>query len=190
MGMFLSTFKVYNLHVSNLLLQTKLFRPTLRPSLIIRSPLVERLNAGLDHARLMLISAPAGFGKTTLATTWLNTLTAGQTNIGWLSLDENDNDPIRFLSYLIAALQSAVPSIGETAVQLLQSPQPPPAETILTLLINDISQQVQPLILVLDDYHVIAETAVHQALAFLLEHLPPQLHLLITTRSDPALPLS
>ncbi|MBK7896527.1 MAG: AAA family ATPase [Anaerolineaceae bacterium] len=171
-------------------MQTKLFRPSLRPSLIIRSPLIERLNAGLDHARLTLISAPAGFGKTTLATTWLNTLTARHTNIGWLSLDENDNDPIRFLSYLIAALQTAVPSIGETAVQLLQSPQPPPADTILTLLINDISQQVQPLILVLDDYHVVAETAVHQALAFLLEHLPPQLHLLITTRSDPALSLS
>lgn len=181
---------LYTLHVSDLLLQTKLFRPSLRPSLITRSPLIERLNTGLDHARLTLISAPAGFGKTTLVTTWLNTLTAGQTNSGWLSLDENDNDPIRFLSYLIAALQTAVPSIGKTAGQLLQSPQPPAVESMLTILINEISQQDQPLILVLDDYHVILETAVHQALAFLLEHLPPQLHLLLTTRSDPVLPLS
>ncbi|MBK8903961.1 MAG: AAA family ATPase [Anaerolineaceae bacterium] len=171
-------------------MQTKLFRPSLRPSLITRSPLIERLNTGLDYARLTLISAPAGFGKTTLVTAWLETLNAEQANIGWLSLDQNDNDPIRFLSYLIAALQTAVPSIGETAVRFLQSPQPPAAETILTLLINDISQVGQPIVLVLDDYHVIAAASVHQILAFLLDHLPPLFHLLITTRSDPQLPLS
>lgn len=194
---FSATF-LYNGPVSDLLLQTKLFKPALRPSLITRPHLIDRLNAGLGNgtqgfaARLTLVCAPAGFGKTTLIADWGLRIAEldSHPQLCWLSLDENDNDPIRFLAYLIAALQTAVPGIGETAVRFLQSPQPPAAETILTLLINDVSQCHQPIILVLDDYHVITIPPVHQILIFLLDHLPPLFHLLITSRSDPPLPLS
>ena len=187
--------------MAGLILQTKLFKPSLRPSLITRPHLIAQLNATLGQgtqgfaARLTLVSAPAGFGKTTLIADWLSQLTihkaiADCPQFCWLSLDEFDNDPVRFLSYLIAALQTAVPDIAQTAVNLLQSPEPPAAEAILTLLINDVSQNDQPIILVLEDYHVITTPSVHQALVFLLDHLPPLLHLLITTRSDPPLHLS
>jgi len=179
--------------MADVLLQTKLYRPTRslaqRPFLIPRPHLSHKLDSSLSR-KLTLVSAPAGFGKTTLVATWLDELAEEQIGIGWLSLDEYDNDLVRFLAYLVAALQTAVPGIGETAVKLLQSPQPPPAETILTLLINHISQHDQSLVLALDDYHAVTTPAIHQALAFLLDHLPPQLHLLITTRSDPPLPLS
>jgi LuxR family maltose regulon positive regulatory protein len=179
--------------MADVLLQTKLYRPARslaqRPFLVPRSHLNHKLDTGLSR-KMTLISAPAGFGKTTLVAAWLDELDGKRIGIGWLSLDDNDNDLVRFLSYLVAALQTAVPAIGETAVHLLQSPQPPPPETTLTLLINDISQHDQPLILVLDDYHAITTPAIHQALVFLLDHLPPHLHLLITTRSDPPLPLS
>ncbi|HEX6386100.1 MAG TPA: tetratricopeptide repeat protein [Anaerolineae bacterium] len=182
-------------------MQTKLFKPAPRPSLITRPHLIEQLNASLGQgtqgftARLTLVSAPAGFGKTTLIANWLAQLPIANRelsvdNCAWLSLDESDNDPVRFLSYLIAALQTAVPHIGQAAVQLLQSSQPPAAEAILTSVINDVSQNDQPIILVLEDYHVIDTPTVHQALTFLLDHLPPLLHLLITTRSDPPLHLS
>lgn len=191
----------YNTPVSDVLLQTKFFKPALRPTLINRHHLTDHLHASVGNGingfavRLTLVSAPAGFGKTTLIAAWLAQLSvlgsqpSGKQTV-WLSLDENDNDPIRFLVYLVAALQKAVPEVGQTAVQLLQSPQSPPAETILILLINALSQIDTPLILVLDDYHVITATAIHQALAFLLDHLPPQLHLVLITRSDPPLPLS
>lgn len=175
--------------MSHVLLQTKLYHPRPRPALVPRPRLSEQLNAGLN-GKLTLVTAPAGFGKTTLVSEWLHHPQFTVHDYCWLSLDEDDNDLVRFLAYLIAALQTAVSSIGETAARLLQSAQPPAAEAILTLLINDISRNDQPLILVLDDYHVIETTAIHRALTFLLDHLPPQLHLLITTRSDPALPLS
>ena len=184
-----------------MLLQTKFFKPTLRPTLITRQQLTTQLNARVGSGtngfavRLTLVSAPAGFGKTTLISAWLAQLPAvhaqsSNKQSAWLSLDESDNDPIRFLIYLTAALQTAVPEVGQTAVHLLQSPQPPPLATILTLLINELSQTKTPLTLVLDDYHVITAAAIHQALAFLLEHLPPQLHLILMTRSDPPLPLA
>ncbi|HRQ42552.1 MAG TPA: LuxR C-terminal-related transcriptional regulator [Chloroflexota bacterium] len=187
--------------MSDLLLQTKLFKPSLRPALINRTHLINRLNESLGigtlgfAVRLVLVCAPAGFGKTTLVSAWLADLTTANPQFSggvtaWLSLDESDNDPVRFLTYLIAALQTAVPGLGETAVKALQSPQPAPPETILTLLINEISQIDVSIVLVLDDYHVIAAPAIHLALSFLIEHLPPQLHLLITSRIDPALPLS
>lgn len=187
--------------MSGLLLQTKLFKPTPRPSLITRPQLINRLNDGLGlgtegfAARLTLVSAPAGFGKTSLITSWLAQLAASGAapsgaQTAWLSLDEGDNDPVRFLTYLAAALQTAVPDTGEAAIRDLQSPEPPPAEAVLTLLINDVIRHGQPVILVLSDYHAISTPAVHQALAYLLDHLPPLLHLLITTRSDPPLHLS
>lgn len=185
---------LYTTRVSELLLQTKFFRPALRPSTITRQHLIDRLNGALGEgapgfvARLTLVSAPAGFGKTTLVSAWLAQL-APRVATAWLSLEDDDNDPVRFLVYLLAALQTAVVGLGQAAFVSLQSPQPPTAETILTLLINEIGTADRPIVLVLDDYHVITTPAIHKALAFLLEHLPPSLHLLLTTRSDPPLPL-
>ena len=166
-------------------LQTKLYLPPLRPNLIPRPYLGQKLNAGLN-SQLILVSAPAGYGKTTLVAAWL----AGQeTSCGWLSLDEGDNDPARFLAYIIAALQTAVPDIGAPALALMQSPQPPLSD-VLVALVNDLTAQAGPLLLILDDYHMIVATAVHDLVTFLLNHAPPSLHFLILTRADPPLPLS
>jgi LuxR family maltose regulon positive regulatory protein len=186
------------------LLTTKLHVPPARPAWVPRRRLVERLNTGLGQAdgfarKLTLISAPAGFGKTTLVTEWLRrlnpTLHAGQQgsaepSFTWLSLDENDNDPVRFLTYLLAALQEIDPTIGQAAQTLLGAPQPPPPESFLTSLINDVAATPHPFVLVLDDYHLIRTLPIHQQLAFLLEHQPPQMHLVIATREDPPLPLA
>jgi LuxR family maltose regulon positive regulatory protein len=165
---------------------TKLFIPPPRPNAVPRSGLIARLNEGL-HRRLTLISAPAGFGKTSLASTWI--AGCGRPT-GWLSLDDADNDPVRFLTYLVAALQTIAPTIGAGVVGPLQSPQPPPIEALLPILLNELAAMPQPAILVLDDYHVLDARTIDTALAFLLEHLPPQLHLVIATREDPALPLA
>ncbi len=159
---------------------------------------MQRLNEGLAAGRtpsVALISAPAGFGKTTLVSEWITS--CGQP-VAWLSLDEGDNDPIRFLTYLVAALQTLALSvaegiaakIGAGALAVLQSPQPPPAESILTILVNDITTLSDSFILVLDDYHVIDSKPVDQALTFLVEHQPPQMHLVIATREDPPLALA
>jgi LuxR family maltose regulon positive regulatory protein len=139
------------------------------------------------HRRLTLISAPAGFGKTTLLSEWA--AGCGQP-VAWLSLDDGDNDPARFLTYLIAALQKARPDVGKTALQMLHSPQPPPIETALTILINEIAESSRSVALILDDYHLIEAQAIHDGLTFLLDRLPPQLHLIIVTRADPPLPLN
>src|SRR4051794_12610931 len=167
-------------------LVTKLFIPRPRSSAVPRPRLIERLNEGLQRS-LSIISAPAGFGKTTLASEWA----AGcERPAAWLSLDEGDNDPTRFLAYLVAALQKIAANIGEGLLGALQSPQPPPAESILTALLNEITTVPDHFALVLDDYHVIDAKPVDHALTFLLEHLPPQMHLVITTREDPQLPLA
>ncbi|MCB9445945.1 MAG: hypothetical protein H6669_17095 [Ardenticatenaceae bacterium] len=169
------------------LLQTKLYVPRLRPSLVPRPHLITRLNRGL-HRKLTLISAPAGFGKTTLVSEWI---ADGERPFDWLSLDERDSDLTRFLTYLIAALQTHTPSLGKKALAMLESPDPPPAESILTILLNEIAAIPEEFALVLDDYHILdAAPPIDQALTFLLEHLPPQMHLVITTREDPPLPLS
>ncbi len=180
------------------LLATKLFIPASRPELVPRLRLVEQLNKGL-HRKLTLISAPAGFGKTTLLTEWIVKLRFSSSkenqnanSIAWLSLDEGDNDPVRFLSYVIAALNQAEGKnaiLGKGALSMLQSPQRLPAEAVLTALINDIITIPDRIVLVLDDYHLIETQPIHDALAFLLEHLPPQMHLVIATRQDPGLPL-
>ena len=172
--------------MSSPILTTKLYIPPVRPELVSRPRLIERLNAGL-HRKLTLVSAPAGFGKTTLVTEWLNS--AGRP-CTWLSLDEEDNDPARFLTYLVAALQRVDPNIGQAAQAMLQAPQPPPPEPLLTSLINDIAATPQPFILVLDDYHLIHTLPIHQQLAFLLAHQPPSMHLGLVSREDPPLPLS
>ncbi len=169
-------------------LRTKLFVPPVRPNLVPRPRLIERLNQGLELGhKLSLVSAPAGFGKTTLVSEWV---TGSDRPVAWLSPDERDNDPIRFLTYLVAALQIIKENCAERVLALLQSPQPPPTESILTALLNEISTIPDNFVLVLDDYHVIDAKAVDSAFTFLLEHLPPQMHLVITTREDPSLPLA
>ncbi len=166
-------------------LATKLFIPPPRPKAVARPRLIERLNEVL-HRRLALISAPAGFGKTTLASEWA----AGcGLPLAWLSLDERDSDPSRFLGYLIAALQAIKENLGAGPLGLLQSPQPPPMESILTALLNEAAAIPGHFVLVLDDYHIVDSQAVDQALGFLLEYMPSQMHLVITTREDPNLPL-
>ncbi len=173
------------------ILHTKLYSPPLRPSLIPRPQLIAKINHGLS-GKLTLVSAPAGFGKTTIMTEWLSQATIDCAQVGWFSLDEADNHPNQFLMYLVAALQTIDDDLGETAVTLLQSPQPVPKEAVLTSLLNDLaaSSAGQQLFLVLDDYHLITETAVHDALTYLLENLPPNMHLILITRADPPLPLA
>jgi class 3 adenylate cyclase len=170
------------------LLDTKLFIPRPRPQLVARPRLLARL-AGVA-GKLTLLSAPPGFGKTTLLSAWRATAAGGAVPLAWVSLDAADSDPLRFWSYVIAALDRLQPDSGATALALLQSPQPPPIETVLTPLLNALSTLPTDAVLVLDDYHLIDVPAIHSALAFLLDYLPPQLHLIITTRADPPLPLT
>ena len=179
--------------MSAILLQTKLFVPPQRSSLVARPRLIGTLNQGLA-GKLTLISAPAGFGKTTLVSSWLDSLQAESaapnlTRIAWLSLDENDSEVARFLAYVVAALQHIDPHIGKSALPLLQA-SPLPVSNVLTTLLNDIAKQPDSLMLVLDDYHAVDSSPIDEALTFLLDHLPPQLHLAITSREDPNLPLA
>ena len=173
-------------HASQLLIGTKLFVPAPRPDLVSRPRLLEQLDAGLS-ARLILLSGPAGFGKTTLLAEWLGSrrLTAC-----WLSLDPSDNSPATFLSYLLAALRIALPHLGEELLSPLRSSQPPPWEAVLPVLLNELSSAPDGLILVLDDLHVITSPSINAAVAFLLDNLPPQIHLVIATRADPVVPLA
>ena len=171
------------------LLTTKLYVPPTRAQLISRPRLIERLAEGLTRP-LTLISAPAGAGKTTLIGEWRASDAGRAYSLAWLSLDSEDNDPTRFLTYLIAALQTLRATIGEAALALLHSTPPAPPHAILTSLINDLAGLPAPFAAVLDDYHFIAAPPIHEALAFLLDHLPPQMHLIIATRADPPLPLA
>ncbi len=168
------------------LLTTKLYMPPIRPELVPRSHLIEHLNEGL-HRRLILISAPAGFGKTTLISVWIKNSGIAA---AWIALDEGDNDPARFLAYLVAALRTVEQDIGKGALSALQSPQPPDPETLLTALLNEINALPYRLILVLDDYHLITARPVHDAVTFLLDHLPPQMQVVMATRADPPLPIA
>lgn len=168
------------------ILATKLYVPRPRSKTVLRSRLSARLNGGL-HGKLSLISAPAGFGKTTLVTEWV--ADCGRP-AAWLSLDEADNDLSRFLTYFIAALQTAAPAVGGGLLSALQSPQPPPTNLLLTSLLNEIATLPDRFVLVLDDYHMIDSQPIDHALAFLLDHLPPQMHLVIASREDPHLPLA
>jgi LuxR family maltose regulon positive regulatory protein len=179
-------FPEYWLSMANPVLLTKLHIPFQRQNLVPRLRLLETLNLGLAH-RLILISAPAGYGKSTLIGEWIREtkLTAA-----WVSLDEGDNDLARFLDYCVAAIQTVFPEAGKTTQVMLQSPQRPAIEACLSLLINDLVEVERPIILVLDDYHLIQSQAVHDAVTFLLNHLPPQMHLVISTRADPPLPIS
>ncbi len=168
------------------LLATKLHLPRPRPGLVTRSRLDERLNLSLA-CQLTLVSTPAGFGKTTLLGSWAAHCGAG---VAWLSLDEGDNDPVRYLAHLLAALQTIDGCLGAEALAALQSPQPPPLEDLLIDLINQLSAFPAPCVLILDDYHLIEAAAVHSLLTFLLEHQPQPLHLVVASRADPPLPLA
>ncbi len=166
---------------------TKLYIPPSRSNLVLRPRLIEQLDEGLRRGyKLSLVCAPAGFGKTTLITEWA---CGSACDVAWLSLDEGDNDPVRFLTYLIAALRQVDGAIGQTLQPILQSPQLPPIQSLAALLVADIAAAATALILVLDDYHLITAAAVHQIVQFLLEHQPPEMHLVVITREDPLLPL-
>ena len=208
--------ETYKLHAAQPILATKLYIPSPRPNRVPRPRLTARLSVGPHPiAAVTLISAPAGFGKTTLVSEWVNDLRvmiddlrldgAKESQIvnpkskivnrvAWLSLDEGDNDLARFLAYLVAALQTVAPHVGVGALDLLQSssPQSLPVEAILTDLLNALAalETGQGFILVLDDYHVITTPAIDTALTFLIEHMPPPMHLVIITREDPSLPLA
>jgi LuxR family maltose regulon positive regulatory protein len=170
------------------LLKTKLHIPPVRPELVPRARLMGRLNAR-PACKLTVVSAPAGFGKTTLLSEWA---LSGQpeTRFAWFALDEGDNDIARFLAYFIAALQTIDPAIGQASLSILRSPQAPPVEAVLTPLINEMADIQGRLVLVLDDYHLIEADSIHTAVSFLLDHLPSQVQLVIATRSDPPLPLA
>ena len=178
--------------MSTPLLETKLFLPRPRKGLVLRPRLRERLQQGLA-AKLMLVSAPAGFGKTTLLVDWMAAVSASpgaDISTAWVSLDASDNDPATYWTYVITALRTVAPDVGAEALGLLQESQPPSIQLVLTTLLNDLGAAEVEVVLVLDDYHVVDSIEVQAGMAFLLDHLPPRLHLVIASRADPALPLS
>ena len=170
------------------LLTTKLYAPPPRPNLVSRLRLIKRLNEGLELRRkLTLISAPAGFGKTTLLSEWVASL---DRSIAWVSLDERDNDPTRLWAYIIAALQTNHAELGATCRVALQSPQPPPIEALLIELINDIVDSSLELVLILDDLQVLTDPQASDSISFLVDNMPPLMHLVLSGRSDPLWPLA
>jgi len=174
------------------LLQTKFHVPPVRSNLVPRRHLIERLDEGLRlRHRLTLVSAPAGFGKTTLVSAWAASVGARHASprqVAWLSLDEGDNDPTRFLAYLAAALRTVGVEVGEGI--FAGAGVPAAMEARLTTLVNQVNTAPAPFILVLDDYHFITAQPVHDTLTFFLDHLPGNMHLVIATRADPALPVA
>jgi len=168
------------------ILTTKLYMPAPQMTAISRPPLLAKLTQGLS-GKLTVVAAPAGFGKSTLVSQWVR---AVGRPVAWLTLDAHDNDATRFLAYVIAALQQIQASCGAQTLALLRSPQPPPVETLLTTLVNELALMPQPFLLVLDDYHLVEAETVHQAVNFLLTYLPPQAHLVIVTRREPPLALA
>jgi LuxR family maltose regulon positive regulatory protein len=194
------------------LLKTKLYAPPVRAECISRARLLAQLSDAITSGcRLVLISAPAGSGKSTLLSEWGHSLEARpvrpsapgtpvvrslSARVAWVSLDERDNDPATFWAYVIAALGHVRAEIGRSAMAMLRSADPPPIETVLATLINEIDEAPEPdrdeadLVLILDDYHLIEAQPIHSAVAYLLDHLPPRMHLVLASRSDPPLPLS
>jgi len=178
--------------VTTPLLETKFYVPSSHRALVPRPRLIQRLDRAVA-SKLTLVCAPAGFGKTTLLAEWLVAGTfvpARERSVAWLSLDQGDNAPGSFWRYVIGALHRVAPGVGATTLSLLHSPGPPPIQTALTPLINDLDVLANDLVMVLDDFHLIDAPDVQDAMAFLLEHLPPRIHLVIAGRADPALPLA
>jgi LuxR family maltose regulon positive regulatory protein len=168
------------------LLVTKFTTPPVRARLLPRRILIERLNQG-STLPLVLLSAGAGFGKTTLLATWASQYTHP---VAWLTLDSLDNDPQRFWSAVVTALRTRLPTIGEGAFARLQEPQPPQLIPLLTSLVNDLVAWGQEVVLIVDDYHLIEERSIHASFGYLLDHAPSCLHLLLSSRVDPPLALS
>ncbi len=172
-------------------LGTKLHVPAPRRELVPRTRLTDLLPTSRSvMPRLVLVSAPAGFGKTTLLSQWLATGAELAAHVAWLSLDEGDNDPRRFLAHLVAALRAGNPDGVADTTALVETGGEVPAEAVLTTLVNDLDEVDGATVLTLDDYHVIDEAGVHDAVRFLLEHLPPRATLAMATRADPPLPLA
>ena len=168
------------------LLSTKIFIPPRIPTHVLRFRLLKSLDQVL-HKKIFLLSAPAGFGKTTLVSDWID---QRDVKAAWLSLDNGENDLIQFIKYLVFSLRLLFPEIGEQVIRMTQSSQLPPVETIMTTLINEVLQFQTEFVLVLDDYHVIDDSDVDDALSFLVDNLPANMHLIMTTREDPQLPLA
>ena len=171
------------------LLETKLFVPKPRRRPVTRRRLSDRLGDGLE-AKLTLLSAPPGFGKTTLLAEWIAQSPIARDATAWLSLDQGDSQPTTFWTYVISALQTVVPGAGGLALTLLRESQPPSIEVILASLLNDLGAAAEDVVLVLDDYHLVEGSDIEVGMEFLLEHLPPRVHLVIATRADPGLRLS
>jgi LuxR family maltose regulon positive regulatory protein len=170
------------------LLTTKLYIPPVRPNIVQRTRLVQLIETGItSNYKLTLVSAPAGFGKTTLISDWGNET---RIPIAWVSLDDGDNDLTQFLGYCIAALRTIKPNIGDASLELQQSPHPPAVEIVLTALINELDEIRERFALVLDDYHVIESHPIHEAVNFLINHMPRRMHLIIATRADLPLPIA
>src|SRR5664279_4729664 len=170
------------------MIATKLYVPKLRRGLVARPRLLERLRRG-EESRLTLVSAPAGFGKTTLLAEWLGETPGEDRSVAWLSLDPSDSDPSSFWTYVVAAFQRAVPCVGSGALELIAS-SPLPTDLMLTTLLNELATAPGEVWLVLDDYHLVDSHDVRDGMTLLLEHLPPHVHLVLSTRADPDLPLS
>src|SRR5918998_1301804 len=175
--------------VPQTLVTTKLRAPGTRPNLVARPRLHEALDRG-EERKLTLVSAPAGFGKTTLLVEWLVERSGDERSVVWVSLDEADNDPARFLSYLVGALQNVEEGLGEGVLASLRSPEMPPVETVVGALINELGGADREITVILDDYHLIDTRLVHEAVSFFLEHLPENVSLVIATRTDPPFSLS
>jgi LuxR family maltose regulon positive regulatory protein len=171
------------------LIDTKFFVPRLSHPLFLRSRLLPLLDESLRR-KLTLVSAPAGYGKTTLLAAWLQSRPKGDLCVAWLSLEPGDNDPLRFWAYVLTALDRSRPGVATQALSDLHAEPAPPFETALASFINALAAQTAPIVLILDDYQAIGDPHVHASLVFLLEHLPPQLHLILLTRTDPPLKLS
>jgi LuxR family maltose regulon positive regulatory protein len=169
-------------------LATKLFIPPGRENAVPRPHLTEKLLSGVGRpGSFTLVSGPAGFGKTTLLSEFISRL--GRP-VAWISLDEGDNDPIQFWTYLITACRSILEDVGESALELFNTQQPLPDDTVPTILINDLTTHDRSIVLVLDDYHAVQTPSIHAGLQFLLDHLPRNLHIIVSTRTDPPWPLA
>jgi LuxR family maltose regulon positive regulatory protein len=171
------------------LLETKFFIPSSSHTLILRHRLLALLMKSFEY-KLTLVSAPAGFGKTTLLSNFVQSLPPERARVAWLSVDEGDNEPVLFWRYVLTALDRALPGLCTELLSYLHAQQAPPLRSVLQALLNRLAEQPEQFLLILDDYHLLTEPTLHSMLTYLLEHQPPQLHLLLTTRTDPPLPLS